>query len=149
MPNAASCPQPAEQSTQPKLLRSWKKALGYGFLLWLIPFVVSMALFPIRQGNRPLFESIMPLVEAICTIFFLRLYLRHGKAPGMGESLLLGVLWMGISLLFDWPMFAAGPMKMTPAAYLSDIGAAYLLFPVLTVGAASLLRPPPPTGRKS
>lgn len=139
MAGTTSAPAPAPVPGQP-LIRSWRRALGYGFLLWLVPFVVAVALFSIRQSNRPLFESLMPLVLAACTMVALKLYLRRGAAPALGESLLLGAMWMAISLLFDWPMFSAGPMKMTLAGYMSDIGAAYLLFPVVTVGAGFLLR---------
>jgi len=139
MADTTSAATPAPASGRP-LIRSWRRALGYGFLLWLVPFVVAFSLYSVRQSNRPLFESIMPVVLAACTLVALRLYLRRGAAPAFGESLLLGALWMAISLLFDWPMFSAGPMKMTLAGYMSDIGAAYLLFPVLTVGAGFLLR---------
>ena len=139
MADTTSAATPAPAPGRP-LIRSWRRALGYGFLLWLVPFVVAVALFSIRQSNRPLFESIMPVVLAIGTMLALKLYLRRGAAPSLGESLLLGAIWMAISLLFDWPMFSAGPMKMTLAGYMSDIGAAYLLFPVLTVGAGFLLR---------
>jgi len=139
MADTTSAATPAPAPGRP-LIRSWRRALGYGFLLWLVPFVVAVALFSIRQSNRPLFESIMPVVLAACAMVALKLYLRRGAAPALGESLLLGAIWMVISLLFDWPMFSAGPMKMTLAGYMSDIGAAYLLFPVLTVGAGFLLR---------
>jgi CHASE2 domain-containing sensor protein len=139
MADTTSAATPAPAPGRP-LIRSWRRALGYGFLLWLVPFVVAVALFSIRQSNRPLFESIMPVVLAACTMVALRLYLRRGAAPSLGESLLLGAIWMAISLLFDCPMFSAGPMKMTLVGYMSDIGAAYLLFPVLTVGAGFLLR---------
>jgi len=139
MADTTSAATPAPAPGRP-LICSWRRALGYGFLLWLVPFVVAVALFSIRQSNRPLFESIMPVVLAACAMVALRLYLRRGAAPSLGESLLLGAIWTAISLLFDWPMFSAGPMKMTLAGYMSDIGAAYLLFPVLTVGAGFLLR---------
>jgi hypothetical protein len=139
MPDTTSAPTPAAVAGRP-LIRSWRRALGYGFLLWLVPFIAAVGLFPIRQSNRPLFESIMPIVLAVCTMLALKLYLRRGAAPAFGEGLLLGLIWMAVSLLFDWPMFSAGPMKMTLGGYMSDIGAAYLLFPVLTVGAGFLLR---------
>ncbi len=38
--------------------RIWKIVL-YGFLTWLIPFAVSIVIFPFHDSQRPLFESIM------------------------------------------------------------------------------------------
>ena len=82
----------------------------------------------------------MMVVLAACTMLFLWLYLRKSATLTLAEGLLLGVIWLGMSLLFDLPMFSAGPTKKRLGEYLAEIGAAYLIFPVLTVGAASLLR---------
>ncbi len=46
-------------------MKSVKKALLFGFLLWVIPFVIAFLIFPIRNSDRPLFESIMPIVDYI------------------------------------------------------------------------------------
>jgi len=40
-------------------MKSWRRALGFGFLAWLSPFVVAFLVFPFRESARPLFESIM------------------------------------------------------------------------------------------
>ncbi len=40
--------------------KSLPKALLFGFLLWLIPFLVAFLIFPIRLSTPALFESIMP-----------------------------------------------------------------------------------------
>lgn len=105
-------------------MHSLKKALGYGFLLWLIPFLVSVGLVPVKRDIPALFESLMPVVLAVCTMFFLRLYYRGAATTGWGEASLLGGIWMAMSLLFDLPMFGWGPMKMTLPNCLADIGAA-------------------------
>ena len=47
----------------------------FGFFIWLIPFIVSVLIFPLRAMQRPLFESIMPVVIAIWTVFFAVIYL--------------------------------------------------------------------------
>jgi hypothetical protein len=51
----------------------------------------------------------------------------------VAEAALLGFLWLAINLTMDYPMFAYGPMKMAPAHYYSEIGAAYLLLPAFLI----------------
>ena len=63
-----------------------------------------------------------------------RRYFRDGT-PRVAEAALLGFLWLAINLILDYPMFAYGPMRMSPAHYYSEIGAAYLLYPAFLTGA--------------
>ncbi len=42
-------------------MKSLRRALVFGFLIWLLPFVVSILIFPLRTSHRALFESIMPV----------------------------------------------------------------------------------------
>lgn len=120
-------------------MKSLKKAIGFGFLNWLIPFVVAVAIFPLKKAGDPLFETIMPLVVASSAVLFVNLYLKHVVAGAAKEGLLLGLIWLGISLALDSLMFSAGPMKMPLATYMKDIGIGYLVFPIITTGAGFLL----------
>jgi len=52
------------------------------------------------------------------------------------KAVLVGALWTGFNLLFDYPMFAFGPMQMTVGKYYSEIGLSYLAFPALASGGA-------------
>lgn len=38
----------------------------YGALLWLAVFIVSVAIYPLHEDQRPLFESIMPVAITAC-----------------------------------------------------------------------------------
>jgi len=51
-------------------MRSFKFGILYGFLVWLVPFVVAILIFPIHESNRIFFESIMPVSIAIATMIF-------------------------------------------------------------------------------
>ena len=44
------------------------KAVLFGFLLWLIAFVVAFAIFPVSESWRALFESIMPVVVTVAAM---------------------------------------------------------------------------------
>jgi len=107
--------------------------------VWLLPFLISVCLFPVRQSNRPLFESIMSVVVAMCTASFLNLYFRRVERRYGLEGLLLGILWCSMCILFDLPLFLEGPMTMAPGAYMSEIGSGYFLIPAVTIPIGLLL----------
>jgi len=121
-------------------MRSYKLVLLYGFLVWLIPFIVAFLIFPIKTSNRTLFESIMPVVVTICVMLLLVLYFKKAKAKFFKEGILLGATWFAISLIIDLIMFMPeSPMKMSLADYMMDIGLTYLIIPTICVGFGYLL----------
>jgi fumarate reductase subunit C len=120
-------------------MKSIKKALLYGFLVWLIPFIAAILLSSVRKDNRPLFESIMPVVITISVVPFLILYFSKLQAHFLKEAVLLGIIWLAISLILDLFLFMEGPMKMSFADYMMDIGLTYLMIPTISVGFGYLL----------
>jgi hypothetical protein len=116
-------------------MKSIKKALLYGFAVWVIPFVVAIMIFPTRISDRALFESIMPFVVTLCVVSFSVLYLRELHAGFLREGTLLGITWFVISMALDLLMFMPeSPMKMGIVDYMKDIGLTYLIIPTITVG---------------
>jgi hypothetical protein len=113
---------------------SWKRALALGFLSWLLPFVFSFLVYPIKQANPPLFETIMAVAVIFVAALLARRYFRD-RVPRVAEAALLGFLWLAINLILDYPMFFYGPMRMSAAHYYSEIGADYLLYPAFLTGA--------------
>ena len=59
-------------------MKSIKKILLYGFLIWLIPFLVSILIFPLKTSTPALFESITPVVITIWVVLFSLLYCPLG-----------------------------------------------------------------------
>jgi hypothetical protein len=114
-----------------------KQALVYGFLAWLVPFSVSLLIFPLKRSWPALFESLMPVVVA-AVVMALACARFRTALPAHGEGLRLGLLWLAISWGLDLPLFLSGPMKMTFTSYAADIGLVYAMMPVITVGAARL-----------
>jgi hypothetical protein len=81
------------------------KALLFGVVVWLVPFVVAFLIFPLRESSRALFESIMPVAVA-------------------GATVVLGVVYMA--------RVSQGVVR--DGEYLADIGVTYLMIPVITTG---------------
>ncbi len=117
-----------------------RRALILGVLVWFVPFLVAFLIFPLRESSRPLFESIMPVALATIVVVLAGSYFGRAAQASLREGLLLGVLWLGISVVIDAPlMLLGGPMQMTIGEYLADIGVTYLMIPVITSGMAAAL----------
>ena len=117
----------------------WKRAAILGFLSCLAPFAVSFLVFPLKKSNPPLFITLMGLAVLVVGGALLTRYFRN-RPVSVREAVLVGALWFLMNLVFDYPMFAYGPMKMTAPAYYSEIGMSYLTFPALAFWAARLVK---------
>ena len=120
-------------------MKSVKNSIIYGFLIWLIVFVVAIAIFLLRESNRPLFESVIPVALTACVTIFSVIYFKKVNIESTREGILLGLIWFVINLALDQLMFSWGPMKMSILEYLSDIGVTYLLIPIIPIGMGILL----------
>jgi hypothetical protein len=120
--------------------RAVTRAILLGLLSWVIPFVVSFAVFPLKKTNAPLFSTLLFLVVLVTAGILLIWYFRK-RAVSIREAAAVGTLWLAINLILDYPMFAYGPMKMTALGYYSEIGLVYLTFPVFAAMAAWMARP--------
>ncbi len=116
-------------------MKSLGKAIGFGVLVWLIPFCVAFLIFPIHDSARPLFESVMAVTVCSTSVLLGIAYLKNVKENIATEGIQIGALWFVISILIDTPlMLLGGPMKMSISAYIDDIGVTYLCIPIITWG---------------
>lgn len=115
-------------------MKHFLKAFLYGIAVWAVPFTASMLIFPIRESERPLFESIMPVVVALSVVLFAVFYMKNIEINFLSESIRLGILWLIISIAVDLLFFSTGPMQINTADYMKDIGITYLIIPVITIG---------------
>jgi hypothetical protein len=111
----------------------------YGFLLWLITFFVSVVIYPLKDISVPLFDSLMPVALSALTLWFLYLYFKGVPSGYAKAGLVAGIVWIILNILLDQLLFSRGPMQMTFADYMYDIGLTYLLIPVITTGAGYLM----------
>lgn len=116
-----------------------KKAVLYGIAIWAATFIAAMAIFPLWASERPLFESIMPVVLTLATISASYFYLKAVTKRFFMQGLCLGIVWLAVSIVFDSVMFSWGPMKMTLVNYIKDIGITYLIILIIPTGIGYLL----------
>ena len=117
-----------------------KWIIGFGILIWLIPFLVSFVVFPLKDSNRPLFESIMPVVLTITVVIFSILFFKRVDKEFMKEGFIIGIVWFTISIVIDLFMFIPeSSMHMSLVDYIMDIGLTYLIILVIPVGFGYML----------
>ena len=116
------------------------RLLRFGFLSWLVTFLGSVCIFPLKADNRPLFETLVGVCLAFSTVLFTVLYFRKLRSSYVREGVLLGLAFFVCNILFDLLLFMEGPMKMSFSDYMMDIGLAYLSMPIVTVGVGYLLQ---------
>ena len=121
-------------------MNKYVKLVGFGFLIWLIPFLVSFVIFPLRNANRPLFESIMPIILVLTVMIISVLYFKKIEKKSLKEGLIAGVLWFVLSLAIDTMLFLpSSSMQMSFIDYMMDIGLTYLIILMIPIGIGALV----------
>jgi hypothetical protein len=110
------------------------REVGFAVLAWLIPFAVSVCIFPLKAEHEPLFDTLMGVTLTCSTIALAVIYFRRLTANYVAHGARIGITWAIANWIFDGLMFSSGPMKMSLNQYLGDIGIAYLAIPVMTIG---------------
>ena len=82
----------------------------------------------------------MGIMLTLCTVGLTLLYFRKIRTAFFREGVLLGLAFVACNILFDLPMFLAGPMRMPPERYFAEIGIAYFSMAIISIGVACALR---------
>ena len=114
-------------------MKRFTREAGFAVLAWLVPFLMSVCIYPWRQAQRPLFEIVMSLTLTANTALLGLLYLRRPRRSRVVQAIWAGAIWMAANWALDLLMFTSGPMQMPPGQYVSEIAGAYLVIPVITV----------------
>jgi hypothetical protein len=115
-----------------------KRAFIYGFLLWLIPFVVSVIIFPLKKTDPAFFQSILGVFSITLAVLLTVHYFQKVKG-NLKEGIFLGLIFAFISWFFDFFFFIWGPIKTPLVSYIKEIGIGYLIYIIIPVGFGYLL----------
>jgi uncharacterized membrane protein len=115
-----------------------KRALLYGFLLWLIPFLASVVIFPLKKTDPAFFQSSLGVLSITLAVILTVFYFRKTQG-NLREGIFLGLIFAVISWFFDFLFFIWGPIKMPLASYIKEIGIGYLLYLVIATAFGYLL----------
>ena len=123
-------------------MNRYLKMVGFGFILWLIPFISGVP-FVDSAGNfrisETFFKSIMIVVSSMVGVVLAVKYFRGVDSDYVKEGAVLGVIWLVINLGIDLIFVSIGFFPMTVAQYFTDIGLRYLSMPIYTIGIGQVL----------
>ena len=115
------------------------KIVLFGLLVWLIPFMVSFFIYPLKTPMYSLFESIMSVLIAVAAVIFSYFYFKDIGANFVREGVVTGIVWFIIAIVIDLVIFMpASPMHMNFTDYMMTVGVKYLIIPVVTIGSGYL-----------
>jgi hypothetical protein len=115
-----------------------KRAFIYGFLLWLVPFLLSVVIFPLKKTDPAFFQSSLGVISITLAVILTVFYFRKTQG-NLKEGIFLGLIFAFVSWFFDFFFFIWGPIKMPLAAYIKEIGIGYLLYLIIATGFGYLL----------
>ncbi|MCK5260949.1 MAG: hypothetical protein KAJ44_02100 [Thermoplasmatales archaeon] len=122
-------------------MNKYLKICLFGFLVWLIPLIVSFLIFGLHEDYRPLFESIMAVAVTLSVVIFSVLYFKAVDKDYVKEGVMIGITWLIINLIIDLIIMVLleSPMQMSIGDYMMDIGLTYVIIPVITIGFGMIL----------
>lgn len=117
------------------MIKKYLKVGLFGFLTWLIPFVISFFFY--SKDGQPvidifLFKSIMIVIASATGASFLVLYFKKIDKNYFHEGIIVGVVWLVINIILD--LIILVPMsKMNIGTYFAQIGLRYLVIPIMSI----------------
>jgi hypothetical protein len=109
------------------------KIVNYGFLVWLIPSLVSVT-STFFSGAMNIFEIISAVAIAVTVIVFSYLYLSSITVNFIKEGVLIGISWLIINIVLDLILIAAGISQLSLTSYVMYVAPLYIIIPAITIG---------------
>ena len=121
------------------------RTLLFGFLIWLIPFIISIFFFNQKgelQVNVFLFKSIMIVVGSISAAYLVVNYFKGITSQYLREGIIAGLVWLAVNWLLDIAILI--PMSgMSFSDYFIEIGIRYLSIPAFAIAVGAALEQKP------
>ena len=123
------------------------RVLVTGLLSWLVPFLVSIPLYPQGQPvlDLQLTKSILVVVGGLVGAWLALWYLKGAKAGFTREGAVLGTAWFALNCGLDILVLVGLMHGMDLFTWGGQVGVRYLLLPIMTtaMGAAADIRAKP------
>lgn len=101
--------------------------LFFGFLVWVIPYGISLLLN--SAGNSS--DALHFLIVIVVTVLFLVIYFKRSFSGFTGESFIVGIIWFGICISMDYLFLET---QTAFQYYLLHDGLIYLAIPIIAIG---------------
>jgi hypothetical protein len=114
-----------------------KQILLFGFLTWLVPFLVAIPFYT-PEGSliveEALFKSVMVVVGAAVGVLLLVRLFSGISSNYVQTGAVTGIVWLLMNMVLDLVVLI-GLLKMDPLVWLMGIGVRYLVMPLFAAGA--------------
>lgn len=116
-------------------MESLKKAILYGLLVWALPFAAALAVGPLRDSDRLLFNSITSVALVAGAVVFSTLYFRGIYRNYLREGLQVGFFWFFLCIGLNLVLFDLASLGLPFWTYLRNLVLTYAVIPTVTLGA--------------
>jgi hypothetical protein len=111
------------------------KRIGYGVILWAIPYVTAIPLLSLRQTDLLFFKTIMMVEGALVGGVLSAVYFRGVPNQFLRDGLITSAVW----ILVNWGLDVVALLPFTGQSvprYFMEIGALYLgmAAPLVAIG---------------
>ena len=111
-------------------MNSMLRIVLFGVLVWAIPFLAGMLLFPLQPRAPELFNTLMSLAVCATGAGMGLLLMKKQTEHTRNNAILIGIKWAAICIIIDLPIFMLG-LDMGINHYMSVIGMTYLMLPII------------------
>jgi len=111
------------------------KKIGYGLILWVIPYVTAIPLMGLMQTDLIFFKTIMIVEGTIVGGVLSALYFQRVRSQFLREGLITSAVWIMMNWALDF--VALLPFSgHSVSRYFIEIGARYLAIaaPLVAIG---------------
>jgi len=120
---------------------NWKKAIGFGVLLWVLMFVIVSAFIGFKVPESMWLNIGYAIISGVISFVLA----GYAKPKSLGMALGYGVSWVVVGVILD----AIVTMRFNPEIFMAwELWLGYglvLLAPLLRVKKAPAMTPPPMT----
>ena len=114
------------------------RRIGYGLILWVIPYVTAIPLMGLMKRDLILFKTVMIVEGAFVGAVLTVMYFLDVKSDFLREGIVLAFLWIVVNWLLDF--VALLPFtELTLPRYFLEIGLRYLAIVAPTVAVGFVL----------
>lgn len=108
------------------------KIIIFGLIVWLIPTLVTLLISYLNELY--LFDVISAIAIAVTVIVFAYLYFKDIQSHFIKEGVIIGIVWLLISLILDIILIFLGITKLSLNEYAIYVAPLYIIIPAITIG---------------
>lgn len=123
------------------------KKIGYGVILWAIPYVTAIPLLPLMRSDQPFFKTIMIVEGSIVGAALAVMYFKSVEREFLREGMALAAVWIVVNWVLDFVGLL--PFSdLSPVRYFVEIGLRYFAIAALVVAMGYVLDEKLTAGRR-